>query len=132
MLECIGLVAYHLKLPTNAKIPDVFHVTFFKKFQGDPPTEEVALPPIHHGRVLQEPAMIRHARLNQATWELLVQWKGFAASDAPWMLLPLFREKYPDFQLEDELFLKEGRCCGLFCLQDVSTEAMNSRPAARQ
>lgn len=53
--------------------------------------------------------MIRRARLNQGTWELLVQWKGFAASNASWMLLPLIREKYPDFQLEDELFLQKGR-----------------------
>ena len=40
---------------------------------------------------------------------MLVLWSGFPASEATWEPVPEFRATYPDFQLEDELFPKEGR-----------------------
>lgn len=79
-----------------------------KEFRGDTPDEVVALPQIHHGRVIQEPAAIRRARLNRGRWELLIQWNGQLASEASWEFLTNFSEQYPDFQLEDELFPREG------------------------
>jgi hypothetical protein len=38
-----------------------------------------------------------------------VQWEGLPPSDATWERLADFKIKYPEFQLEDELFAKEGR-----------------------
>jgi len=41
-------------------------------------------------------------------WELSVHWVGRDASDCTWEKLDDFKEAYPEFQLEDELFRKEG------------------------
>jgi hypothetical protein len=39
VLEKIGAVTYHLQLSPSAKIHNVFHVVFLKKFEGAPPIE---------------------------------------------------------------------------------------------
>ena len=107
-MERIGDVAYRLRLPAKTRIHDVFHVVFLKKHQGDPPTETVPLPPIVHGRAVPTPAKVIRARLNRGDWELSVQWVGHSVSEATWEPLEQFKEHYPTFQLEDELFRKEG------------------------
>ena len=109
VLACIGEVSYRLRLPECSKIHDVFHVSLLKKFIGVPSTvTPVPLPPIVRGRVIPTPTKVLRARLNRGTWELLVQWQGRADSDSTWERLPVFVEDYPDFHLEDELFLQEG------------------------
>jgi len=104
----VGAVSYRLRLPANAKIHNVFHVGLLKKFNGTPPTAEVPLPPIVRGRVVPTPDKVVRARLNHGIWELLVQWTGCNAADATWEKLPSFVADYPEFQLEDALFLGEG------------------------
>lgn len=37
-----------------------------------------------------------------------VQWTCCAAADATWEKLTTFKDRYPTFQLEDELFSNEG------------------------
>jgi hypothetical protein len=108
VLECIGEVAYRLNLPAKAKIHDVFHIGLLKKFDGTPPEDIVPLPAIQHGWVIPSPDKITRARLNRGSWEILVVWKGRAASDATWEKLEEFRKAYPEVQLEDELFVGEG------------------------
>lgn len=66
------------------------------------------LPVIVHGRAVPTPAKVVHARLNRGAWELSVQWVGRDASEASWEPLEQFKERYPLFHLEDELFRKEG------------------------
>jgi hypothetical protein len=39
---------------------------------------------------------------------MLVQWVGRDAGDATWEDLVPFKEAYPDFKLEDELFCHKG------------------------
>jgi transcriptional regulator GlxA family with amidase domain len=39
----------------------------------------------------------------------LVKWQGLLDEDATWESLPEFHEHFPDFQLEDELFVQAGR-----------------------
>ena len=41
-------------------------------------------------------------------WEICVSWVGRAPADTTWEHLEDFRATYPDFQLEDKLFSKEG------------------------
>jgi hypothetical protein len=42
------------------------------------------------------------------SWELLVRWVDRDAGDATWEQLDQFKEAYPDFKLEDELFCQKG------------------------
>ncbi|CAN6328531.1 unnamed protein product [Urochloa humidicola] len=41
--------------------------------------------------------------------DVLVHWAGMEESDATWELVEQFKLTYPEFQLEDELFLEAGR-----------------------
>ena len=95
------------QLATNARIHDVFHVALLKKFQGEPPSALVPLPTILHGKVLLVPAQVVKARLNRGVWELLVQWLGREPADATWEQCNEFKRRYPEIQLEDELFVGE-------------------------
>jgi hypothetical protein len=42
------------------------------------------------------------------SWQVLVRWEGCDAADATWEALPDFKERYPEFKLEDELFGQGG------------------------
>jgi hypothetical protein len=102
ILEKIGDVAYRLKLPTGAKLHDVFHVGLLKPFKGESPTETPALPPVRHDRVYAAPASVLHGSLARGRYELLVQWKGLPVAEATWTNLVDFQHLYPSFQLEDK------------------------------
>ncbi|WVZ61242.1 hypothetical protein U9M48_011149 [Paspalum notatum var. saurae] len=60
-------------------------------------------------------------------FRVLVQWKGESAASATWEDIELFRAKYPDFQLEDELVLDGGRDVMVFSsgfIEDEEQEAL--------
>jgi hypothetical protein len=107
--ERIGAVAYRLLLPAKARIHDVFHVAFLK-YIGEPPSSIVPLPVVAHGRAVPTPEKVVRVRPTADSWDLLVQWVGHsAAAAATWERLPVFKEQYPSFKLEDELFCQGGR-----------------------
>jgi hypothetical protein len=108
LLERVGTLAYRLALPPRSKIHNVFHVVFLKPFVGELPTDIIKLPSIKHGRVLPVPSKIVNTQLNRGHWEVLVRWEGQAAGAATSEFLDDFKQDHPGFQLEDELFVKEG------------------------
>ena len=105
----IGEVAYKLELPAGAKIHNVFNVGVLKPFRGTPPDATPPLPTLLHGRVLPKPLKVVRSRRARNAWEILVQWEGLPSSDATWEKVSDFKVKYPEFQLEDELFVEEGK-----------------------
>jgi len=107
--ELINEVAVRLELPQGARLHDVFHVGVLKKFVGTPPASPPALPAIHHGAVVPEPLRVERTRLARGVRQVLVHWRGETAESATWEDLDDFRDKYPAFQLEDELDLEGGR-----------------------
>jgi hypothetical protein len=108
VLERIGALAYRLELPPQSCIHNVFHVVFLKKFHVAPPATPATLPPIKHGCILPEPEKALSARLNRGVWEIMVKWAEQAAANATWEQVSEFKEAFPSFQLEDELFHKGG------------------------
>jgi hypothetical protein len=91
--ERIGSVAYKLQLPPQARIHNVFHVTFLKKFEGAPPTAPPPLPQIVRGRVVLQPERAVRTRPTATSWEILVQWQDRSAVDATWEALDQFEDK---------------------------------------
>jgi hypothetical protein len=86
----------------------VFHVALLKKFEGTPPPSVVPLPVMRHGHLLPVPLKIVKARLNRGSWEILVSWKDIPSSETTWEKVDVFKLSYPDIQLEDEMFFREG------------------------
>ncbi|KAK3136157.1 hypothetical protein QOZ80_5BG0428960 [Eleusine coracana subsp. coracana] len=107
----INEVAYKLKLPPGTRMHDVFHVGLLKKFMGEPPTESPVLPPIHYGAAVLTPGKAVKARMCRGVRQILVQWVGQPASEASWEDVDSFQDRYPAFQLEDELLLEGGERC---------------------
>jgi hypothetical protein len=108
VLDCIGDVSYKLQLPPQARIHNVFHVSFLKKFQGDPLSVPLALPPMVWGRIVPVTDKIVRTRPTTSSWELLVRWQGCDAAGTSWVTVEKFKEDFPDFQLEGELFRQAG------------------------
>jgi hypothetical protein len=79
ILDKVGLASYCLQLSAHAKIHNVFHVVFLKKFEGMPPVATPPLPPIVHGLAVA------------TSWELLVQWHGWKATEASWEEIVQFK-----------------------------------------
>jgi hypothetical protein len=113
IIEEINPVAFLLALPPGARLHDVFHAGLLKKYVGTPPDSPSSLPPVHHGAIIPVPKCVLRLRFENGVRQTLVQWDGLPPSFASWEDLEQFKERYPQFQLEDELLLKGGvMLCG--------------------
>ncbi|XP_068662912.1 uncharacterized protein [Aristolochia californica] len=54
----VGQVAYHLQLPPESQIHDVFHVSLLKPLKGPAPQAIPALPPVEDSKVSITPIKI--------------------------------------------------------------------------
>jgi hypothetical protein len=104
----IGLISYRLQLPPHAKIHNVFHVVFLKKFESSPPMSTPPLPPIVRGRTVAVLEKVVRTRPTTTSWDLLVQWQGKTVAETTWEPLEQFKEVNPEFKLQDELFRQGG------------------------
>jgi hypothetical protein len=97
VLECIGEVAYRLRLPADARAHDVLHVGVLNPFRGEPPSTTPPLPPLLHGRVLPVPERVLCASLCRGVWHVLVRWEGLSRAEATWEPVDAFRKENPSF-----------------------------------
>jgi hypothetical protein len=108
VLGRIDSVAYRLELPLRSRLHDVFHVSMLRPFHGELPTASPILPDIHHGHVIPKPQHVLKARLFRGVRQVLVHWFGQDAAHASWEDLEDFKQRYPEWQLEDNLLVNGG------------------------
>ncbi|XP_022848903.1 uncharacterized protein LOC111371244 [Olea europaea var. sylvestris] len=109
----VGQVAYKLKLPPEAVIHPVFHVSQLRKAAG-------ALQPVHQlpplmatgNQFIVEPESVLQIRPNTSNPalgpEVLIKWKGSPEFEATWELFDSIRHQFPAFHLEDKVDFKGG------------------------
>ncbi|WVZ90411.1 hypothetical protein U9M48_036717 [Paspalum notatum var. saurae] len=128
VIAVVNKVAYRLKLPSSARIHDVFHVGLLKPFKGTPPSQPPALPPMHHGVAQPMPTAAVKMRMARGIHQILIQWVDQPASAATWEDLHSFRERYLHFQLEDKLLVEGGEM--LYRRPPADNRALRSRGPA--
>lgn len=107
ILRRVGKVAYHLDLPSEARIHPVFHVSLLKKCNG-PPTAAIAALPAHNTPVNPDlqPAKILATRCvpvqDGVLDQVLVQWHGQTDLEATWEDRTAVGSLFPSFHLEDK------------------------------
>jgi hypothetical protein len=87
----------------------VFHVGLLKPHREEPSSTPGVMPPLLHGRILPDPETAVRAEQWRGVWYICIKWRGLPDEDATWEQLEEFRGHYPDFQLEDELFVQVGK-----------------------
>ncbi|CAJ2662834.1 unnamed protein product [Trifolium pratense] len=73
IIDCVGKVAYKLKLPDNAKIHTVFHVSQLKPFKGTTDEQYLPLPltMADTGPIIQPAAVLQARTIMQGSQKLL-------------------------------------------------------------
>ena len=105
VMDTVGKVPYRLKLPLEAQIHNVFHVSQLRKAFG-PMTQIIPLP-IALGQAKEfEPLAILERKLvkrgNCVDVQLLIHWKNLSPTEATWEFASEIMRRYPSFSLEDK------------------------------
>ncbi|GKE27121.1 reverse transcriptase, partial [Tanacetum coccineum] len=96
---------YKLKLPAQAQIHDVFHISQLKKDRGPPvPMDSVMLPQCDkEGTLLKQPLKLLDRRIagkgNRVVVYGLVQWSNGTTEDASWEDLERLVKDFPAFDV---------------------------------
>lgn len=102
IIKKIGEVAYQLRLPLEARIHNVFHVSLLKKKVGAHAVEGI-LPTLNE---LEEApklvAILDHKMAKQgntAVTKVLVQWSNAGPEGGTWEVLYALQNKFPDLHV---------------------------------
>lgn len=106
-------MAYKIKLPKDAKIHQVFHISLLKIYHQDNDIHPTTLPTkFTEGKPIITPIKIlnikRLLQYNQYITKLLVHWEGLQLEDASWIMLIGLQRAYPSFNFEDKVDCQEG------------------------
>ena len=97
MIERIGAVAYHLKLPDSSSIHPVFHVSLLKRAVGTNHQVSSELPA--NPGIVQVPIKILQRRVqmkgDHTRSQVLVQWSSWPPALATWEDEALLRTRFP-------------------------------------
>jgi len=107
VLEEISQVAYKLKLPQNARVYPVFHVSLLKKCVN-PNTQAQPLPAAltKEYELQAEPEDVLAVQKNgDGGREVLIKWKDLAAFENSWEAAGEIQTAFPSFHLEDKVML---------------------------
>ena len=109
IIEEIGEVAYRLKLPPEASIHDVFHISQLKLKLGKQKVVQQQQPMLTTDFELQLwPEQVLGIRWNKELGanEWLVKWKNLPETEATWEAVYQMNQQFPTFHLEDKVNLE--------------------------
>ncbi|KAK8934297.1 hypothetical protein KSP39_PZI014692 [Platanthera zijinensis] len=110
ILRRVGPVAYTLDLPAGSRIHPTFHVSVLKRKLGASVQVSPSLPEatsMSELRPLPEAILLTKWKKSGTKYRpaVLVKWKQIDTVHNSWVDLLDFRERFPDFHLEDKLVL---------------------------
>ncbi|CAM8954215.1 unnamed protein product [Rhodiola kirilowii] len=118
VLERIGPVAYRLKLPSTARIHNVFHIALLRRFVGNPATINPHFPAqLEDLRPNLTPADIlgsRHIKVpNGWKTQWLIKWKDLSTTEATWEFKDEILKDFPTLNLEAKVASDGGGIDGI-------------------
>ncbi|MCI31920.1 hypothetical protein A2U01_0053132, partial [Trifolium medium] len=107
--QAIGDVAFKLELPPTSKIHPVFYASQLKPCI-DVAAEPLELPLATKGNCpMIQPLVVLDWKAGTVTGttQVLIQWEGLFSEDATWEDYEDIRATYPEFNLEDKVYLDD-------------------------
>lgn len=100
-----------MELPLEASIHLVFHVSQLKKVVGDKHQVQSSTPnfsDLFEWVIEPEEAFGYGWNPSTGMWEVLIGWKGLPEFEAAWEIMEDYQQPFPDFHLQDKVFLEAG------------------------